>query len=331
MDLSLLRGKRGEVNRVQPLSPKGFRGFFIGFFMMGKSKAIFTFLFMCILVLMLGASAFQATYIDEMGREVNIPVNPKRIVSLAPSITETLYFMDLGDRVVGVTQFSNYPEEAKTKPKVGSYININIEKIISLKPDLIIAIADGNKKESVDTLQRLGYSVYAVNPKGVPDIFKTIENIGKITGCAIKAGNLVAGLRKRTYHIENTTKDINRPKVFIQIGINPIITVGKETFHNDLIRMAGGYNISGHEKAKYPQYSIEEVLLNAPDIIIISSMHRGGGFERRKEEWLRWKNIPAVSNGRICVIDSDLIDHPSPRIVDGLEELARLIHPEVFK
>ena len=299
--------------------------------MMGRSKAVSILLCIFILVLMRGASASQTTYIDEMGREVNIPVNPKRIVSLAPSITETLYFMDLGDRVVGVTQFSNYPEEANTKPKVGSYININIEKIISLKPDLIIAIADGNKKASVDTLQRLGYSVYAVNPKCVSDIFKTIENIGKITGCAVKAGNLVTGLRKRSDYIEKTTKDIQRPRVFIQIGINPIITVGKETFHNDLIRMAGGYNISGHEKAKYPQYSIEEVLLNAPDIIIISSMHRGGGFERRKQEWMHWKNIPAVSNGSICVIDSDLIDHPSPRIVDGLEELARLIHPEVFK
>jgi iron complex transport system substrate-binding protein len=293
-------------------------------------KPVITSVLTCILVLVNVAVAFEATYVDEMGRKVDIPSNPQRIVSLAPSITETLYFLNLGERIVGVTEFSDYPDEAKTKPKVGSYINLNIEKIISLRPDLIIGIADGNKKETVNALERLGYIVYVVNPRHVQDIFDTIKNIGKITGCEKRANRLVGKLMSRVNYIESRTKDMRKPRVFFQIGINPVVTVGKYTFHNDLIRMAGGLNISGEEQVKYPKYSMEEILLKAPDIIIISSMHRGGGFARKKEEWTNWKNIPAVKNGRIYVIDSDLIDHPSPRIIDGLEKLARLIHPELF-
>lgn len=294
-------------------------------------KTILTLLFACIFVIMGVDTVLPAVYMDEMGRRVDIPSLPQRIVSLAPSITETLYSLNLGERIVGVTEFSNYPDEAKRKPNVGSYINLNIEKIISLKPDLIIAIADGNKKESVGTLERLGYSVYTINPRCVKDVFRTIVNIGKITGCVDRANKLIKELKNRINYIESRTRGIERPRVFFQIGINPVVTVGKDTFHNDLIKMAGGLNISGNEKAKYPRYSMEEVLLNTPDIIIISSMDRGGGFDRKKREWMKWKSIPAVKNGRIYVIDSDLVDHPSPRIIDGLEELSRLIHPELFK
>ena len=294
-------------------------------------KVIYTSLLICIFVLVSVDTVLPAVYVDEMGRRVDIPSPPQRIVSLAPSITETLYYLNLGKRIVGVTEFSNYPDEARRKPKVGSYINLNIEKIISLKPDLIIAIADGNKKESVDALERLGYSVYAINPRCVKDVFRTIVNIGKITDCVDRANKLIKELKSRINYIESRTRGIERPRVFFQIGINPVVTVGKDTFHNDLIKMAGGLNISGNEKAKYPRYSMEEILLNTPDIIIISSMDRGGGFDRKKREWMKWKSIPAVKNGRIYVIDSDLVDHPSPRIIDGLEELSRLIHPELFK
>ena len=294
-------------------------------------KVIYTSLLICIFVLVSVDTVLPAVYVDEMGRRVDIPSDPKRIVSLAPSITETLYYLNVGEKIVGVTEFSNYPDEARRKPKVGSYINLNIEKIISLKPDLIIAIADGNKKESVDALERLGYSVYAINPRCVKDVFRTIVNIGKITDCVDRANKLIKELKSRINYIESRTRGIERPRVFFQIGINPVVTVGKDTFHNDLIKMAGGLNISGNEKAKYPRYSMEEVLLNTPDIIIISSMHRGGDFDRKKREWMKWKSIPAVKNGRIYVIDSDLVDHPSPRIIDGLEELSRLIHPELFK
>ena len=288
-------------------------------------------LLVCIFVLLGVDTSFEATYIDEMGRKLDIPPNPQRIVSLAPSITETLYFLNLGERIVGVTQFSNYPEDSKDKTRVGSYINLNVEKIISLNPDLIIGIADGNKKGSIDALEEFGYPVYAVNPGCVKDVFRTIANIGEITGCLDRTRDLVSELIKRTHYVEACMRGVERPRVFFQIGINPLITVGKNTFHNYLMMMAGGVSISGEEKTKYPQYSVEYVLTKAPEIIIISSMHRGGDFDRKKEEWMKWKSIPAVKNERIYIIDSDIVDHPSPRIVDGLEELARLIHPELFK
>jgi iron complex transport system substrate-binding protein len=327
MKLDLIFSK--VIRKCKPANEGGI--VFLSFLVMASYKVMFISLWVCAFVLLGVDTAFEATYVDEMGRKMDIPHNPEKIVSLAPSITETLCFLNLGERIVGVTQFSNYPEESKTKAKVGSYINLNVEKIVSLNPDLIIGIADGNKKESVDILEAFGYPVYAVNPRCVKDIFRTIENIGEITGSMDRARELVGELRNRMHMVETRTRGAKIPRVFFQIGINPLITVGKNTFHNDLTRMAGGVNISGEEKERYPRYSLENVLLKAPEVIIISSMHRGGGFDRKKEEWMKWKSLPAVKNERIYIIDSDLVDHPSPRIIDGLEELARLIHPELFE
>jgi iron complex transport system substrate-binding protein len=122
---------------------------------------------------------------------------------------------------------------------------------------------------------------------------------------------------------------LRKPRVFYQIGIDPIVTVGRDTLHNRLITLAGGINVSEKGTAKYPRYGIEEIIVQKPEIIIVSSMKRGEDFDRIKDKWKRWKNIPAVKNNNIHIFNSDLTDHPSPRIVDGLEELAKIIHPEV--
>jgi iron complex transport system substrate-binding protein len=270
-------------------------------------------------------------FIDEMGREVDIPPSPRRIVSLAPNITESLFALGLDKEIAGVTMFSDYPSAARSKPKVGSFINVSVEKIVALGPDLVIATANGNKKETILHLADLGFPVYVIHPECFEDIFRSILNIGRITGREGEARKLVETLRDRVLRVISKTGGLKRPRVFFQIGIDPIVSVGKDTIHNRLITIGGGTNITGDVAIEYPRLNIEKIISAKPDIIIISSMKRGEDFVRAKNAWEKWKDIPAVKNNRIHIIDSDLTDHPSPRIVDGLEQLARYIHPEAMK
>jgi iron complex transport system substrate-binding protein len=286
------------------------------------------------LVIFLGTSISYSTtqkFKDEVGREVTFPFPPKRIVSLAPNITEILFSLGLDEEIVGVSIHCNFPEKAKTKVRVGSYISLDFEKITSLKPDLIIATGAGNTREMVDRLEKLGFQTYTIYPKNFNDILKSIGHIGEVVNREKEARGIIEGLRKRSQRVIELTKGLSRPKVFIQIGDAPIVTVGKGSFADDLIRLAGGENIAGKEKEVYPRFGMEEILKRSPEVIVISSMNPKGDYQKILEEWNRWKIIPAVKNGRIHLIDSDLLDRPSPRIIDGLEELARVLHPEKFK
>ena len=192
------------------------------------------------------------TFKDALGRKVTLIGEPKRIVTLAPSLTEILYFLGLGDRVVGVTQFSYYPPEAKRKPKVGSYIDLNVEKIISLAPDLVIGTADGNQPGVVDLLEQAGIPVFIVNPRDVTQTLQTIETLGKISGAGQKARELFMSLKERVDDIREKTRLAERPKVFVQINIKPIMTVNRNTFLDDLVRLAGGQNLFCDQPLNYP-------------------------------------------------------------------------------
>lgn len=269
------------------------------------------------------------TYKDAVGRKVIIENNPVRIVSLAPSLTEILYYLGLGDKVVGVTNFSYYPPEALKKPKVGSYVKLNIEKIIILGPDLVIGTKDGNNPGIVDLLEQARIPTYIVNPRNVADIIDTLQIIGRLCGIEEKAALLATDLKTRLGQIKKGVESKEKPLVFLQINLHPIMTVNKNTFHQDIISLAGGINMSAESSITYPRISIEEVIKQKPEIMIISSMDRGGMFEDARQEWLTWKSIPAAKNQRVHLIDSDLIDRPSPRIVDGIEAMARLLHPDV--
>ncbi len=270
-----------------------------------------------------------ATFKDALGRTVTLKAPPKRIVSMAPSLTEILYYLGLEDRIAGVTQFSYYPPEAAQKPNVGSYINLNAEKIVSLNPDLAIGTKDGNKPTTVRLLEQAGIPVYIVNPRNIEDVISTIYAIGELCGVGKKAKELSTRLGTRVNSIYAKTMSLKKPLVFLQINIKPIMTVNKNTFHNDVIRLAGGDNMAKNQPITYPRISIEEVMRRGPEVIVISSMERGGSFERARKDWMKWSSIPAVKNRRVHLINSDLLDRPSPRIVKGLETMARLIHPEV--
>ena len=282
------------------------------------------------LILCLPACGIAKTVTDQLGRQIQIPDHPTRIVSLAPSITEILFALELSERLVGATQFSDHPAAARSLPKVGSYVHLNVEKIVALRPDLCIAVKDGNPISAIDKLENMAIPVYAVDPRDLEAVLATLEELGRLLGVADKATETVNHLRARIDLVkQHICGASHRPTVFFQIGISPIVSVGTPTFLHELITMAGGINLA-QGKTPYPRFSKEEVIVMRPEIIIITSMARQAVFEEVKRDWQKWDAMPAVQNDRIYLVDSDVLDRSGPRLVDGLEMLARLIHPNEF-
>ena len=266
---------------------------------------------------------------DETGRKVSINNNPCRIVSLAPGITETLYALGMEDKIKGVTTFCDWPSGASQKEKIGGVTNPSIEKIVSLNPDLILATADGNRKETVRQLERLGLPVYVINPSDIEGVLKSISHIGEITNQKPETEMAVAALQQRLNKIAIQTKGKKKPRVFFQIGFEPVITAGKGTLINEAIGWAGGINVAEQSTARYPRYSTEGIAASAPDIILFAPMSGNTESPAKKIFWGKLGTIPAVKNGKIYSIDTDLISRASPRIVDAIEQMARLFHPEI--
>lgn len=294
-------------------------------------KIITTSIFAITILLACGLPIMAKTAEDQLGREIRVPDDPKRIIALAPSITEIIFALEQQDRLKGTTQFSNYPAEAAKLPKVGSYVRLDLERIVALNPDLCIAIKDGNPKGIIDRLQSLNIPVFAVNPRNLESMMQTIQKIGSILNASQKANTLVKDMRSRIQQVDALVSRIDRrPRVFIQIGISPIISAGRNTFIHELVVRAGGINVAAGNRA-YPHFSREQVLALAPDVLIITSMARSGAFEKAKADWNRLSHMPAVREKRIYTVNSDVFDRPSPRLLDALEILTRLLHPKLFK
>jgi iron complex transport system substrate-binding protein len=295
----------------------------------GGRGLIFLFLLLTLVLFHVSVShSASKTFNDEVGREVTVLFPPKKIVSLAPNITEILFSLGLDQEIVGVSIHCNFPEKVQGKVRVGSYVSLDFEKIVSLKPDLIIATGAGNTKDMVDRLERLGFPTFVIFPRNIEDVTRSVGHLSQLVGREKEGAEIIQEMKKRRERVVALTLGVPRPRVFLQIGEAPIVTVGKNSFADDLIRLAGGDNVAGNEKETYPRFGMEEILKRSPDVILISSMNPRGNYQRVLQEWSRWKTIPAVKNGQIYLIDSDLIDRPSPRIVEGLEEIARILHPE---
>jgi iron complex transport system substrate-binding protein len=294
-------------------------------------KIIIAWAFVVVLLFLWAPASRCATFKDSLGREVPMSAPPKRLIALAPNLTEILFALGLGDRVVGVTNHCNYPPEASLKPKVGSYIHLNVEQIITLSPDLVIGTVDGNERYILDLLEQAHIKVFFVNPRDVRQAIETISTLGLVCGLPEKARQISDALTLRVNRVVEATGAGKRPLVFLQINIQPIMTVNRNTVHHDLIHLAGGDNMTADEPVTYPRISLEEVIRRKPEVIVISSMERDGRFEKARQDWLQWTSIPAVQKGRVHLIDSDLIDRPSPRVVDGLEIMAKLLHPEILR
>jgi iron complex transport system substrate-binding protein len=296
---------------------------------MRKQLKIINITLLIILTFFCVSETWAGIVTDEIGRKIDIQQSPQRIVSLAPGITETLYALNLDDKIVGVTAFCNWPPQARQKPRIGGFTNPSIEKIVSLKADLIIATADGNRKETIQQLERIGLPVYVTNPSDTDGILKSILHIGEITNREKDAGKLVEKLQKRLDNITAQIRHKSKPRVFFQIGLEPVITAGRGTLINEVIERAGGVNVAGRDTARYPRYSAEGIMAGSPDIILFAPMAGDKEFTAGKRFWQEFRGIPAVDNNRIYPIDTDLISRASPRIVDAIEKMALIFHPGI--
>jgi iron complex transport system substrate-binding protein len=272
--------------------------------------------------------------VDGLGRSVTIDKIPQRIVSLAPSNTEILFALGLGDKVVGVTEYCNYPQEAMTKPKVGGFSNVDIEKVVSIEPDLVLA-THIHGKTVIPALEKLGLTVVALTPGSLNEVLDSITLVGKITGQSTEASKLVNNLRTRIETVANKTQGLSpgqRPRVFYITWHDPLMTAGTETLADDVISSAGGQNIA-YDISGDKAIDLETVIYRDPQVIV-ASVGMGSGEDlpcQYVQTEPRLENTQALLNGRIYKIDGDIIHRPGPRIVDALEQMAQFIHPELFK
>jgi iron complex transport system substrate-binding protein len=291
--------------------------------------------FLSLLVGLIGCQqpTFQpGTHTDDMGRTVSIQKSPERIVSHVPPITEILFALGLGDRIVGVSDFCDYPEEAKSKPSVGNYFDPSIERIVALNPDLVLT--DGHS-EGIKQLDSLGIAFLVIDPKDFDGIFSDIELIGQATGTEARAKKLVDQMKADMTRVTDQVKGAQKVKAFYVVDatdLNNPWTAGPGSFADSLINMAGGENVAGNAVAPWVQFSIEQLVSADPEVIMLPTQH---GTAFTTPEMLQghpaWRQITAVKQGRIYTIDGDLVDGYGPRIVQGLEEIAKILHPGLFQ
>ena len=263
--------------------------------------------------------------VDDLGRSVNIAGIPQRIISLAPANTEILFALGLGDKVVGVTDRCDYPPEALDKEKVGGYYPPNIEKIIALGPDLILA-SDIHRHEVIPALEEKGFTVFALAPQTLDEVLRSIERVGKVAGKEEEAFELVNEIESKIEEIAEKTKEVEeRPRVFYITWHDPIWTSGRNTWIDDLIRIAGGDNIFSQDFESGAMVEIEWVISLNPEVVIASQW----SFEWAQDEPL-FKDTEAKINDRIYQSDDDIVQRSGPRLVNALEWFAHFIHPDIF-
>jgi iron complex transport system substrate-binding protein len=264
--------------------------------------------------------------VDDLGRLVTINGTPERIISLAPSNTEILFALGLGDRVVGVTMYCDYPPEAQDKEKVGDYYGPDIEKIIALQPDLVLA-TDFHRFDLIPALEQQGVAVFAVAPQTLDDVLESIQKIGQIADKEAEALELVDRMTSKIEEIEEQTKELEeKPRVFYMTWQDPMWTIGRATWIDDLINISGGVNIFSQYFESGAMVEIEWVILLNPEIIITSEWSYDWALNATE-----LASTNASQTGRIYTFDDDLAQRPGPRLVEGLEWFAYLIHPEIFE
>jgi len=280
------------------------------------------------------AQSTPGNIFDGLGRNVTVEKIPQRIISLSPSNTEILFALGLGDKVVGVTEYCNYPQEAATKSKVGGFSTVDIEKVVSLEPDLVLA-TNIHSKTVIPALEKLGLTVVALIPTSLSEMLDSITLVGRITGQNKQAAEMVSDLRSRIEVVTDKTQTLSskqRPRVFYITWHDPLMTAGMGTLADDVIANAGGQNIA-YDISGDKTIDLETAIYRDPQVIV-ASVGMGTGEEL---PWLyvqtetRLKNTQALLNDRIYKIDGDLIHRPGPRIVDSLEQMAHFIHPELFE
>lgn len=280
-------------------------------------------------------TAAALTFTDGLGRAVTLPGPAQRIVSMAPSNTEILYAVGAGDQVIGRDDFSDYPAEAQELPTIGgNFSGYNNEAIVALQPDLVL-VAEINTPEQVQALEDLGLAVYYLkNPLDLEGMYANLETIATMTGHTTETEALVSELKERVAAVDSALQEVEgRPKVFYELDItdpNAPYTAGPGNFIDLLIDMAGGQNIGSVLDSPWAQISAEELLVQDPEVIVLGDSNYGVTPETVAQR-PGWGQIQAVKDGRVYPFDDNLVSRPGPRWVDGLESMAKLLHPKLFQ
>lgn len=282
----------------------------------------------------LGVAA-AAVVPDMLGRAVAIPDRPLRVVSLAPSITEATYTLDRGDWLVGVTDVCDYPPPARQLPRVGGIAAPNLERIVRLRPDLVIATAEGNARDLLDRLERLGLPTFALKPDSYAGVVDSMLAMGRALVAEQAARRVAEDIQRQVRRVQGLVAGRSRPRVLYLIWTDPLIAAGAGTYLDDLLGLAGGRNIVWERTGSYPRLNWEQVVARVPDVILLAD-HRedserpSTGSGGAPPEWRAWQAVPAIRTGRVLAVPSNTILRPGPRLGDGLTRLARAIHPEAF-
>lgn len=280
------------------------------------------------------STTFPMAVIDDLGQTINLDKVPQRIISLSPSNTEILFALGLGDKVVGDTIYDDYPAAAVDKPHVGGYSDIDLEKVVSLVPDLILA-EDIDKPDITPALEKMGYQVYTLVPHNLDEIVESVLTIGRLTGTSSQAKSIASDMQARIKVVTDKTaglKDNQKPRVLFIIWHDPIMSSGTDTPSFDLIEKAGGISVAPEETG-FPTISLESVLAANPQVVIcnVDPAYDGGDapliFFRTEP---RLRGIAAAMSGKIYGINASLVNRPVPRIIQGLEWMAAMVHPELF-
>lgn len=258
---------------------------------------------------------------DDLGRKIRIPERVERVVSLAPNLTENIFAVGAGDRLVGVTTFCNYPEDANKIQKVGDTISPNIETILALKPQIVFVSTASQIENFTKTLEAQGITVFVQNPKNLDDVLANLRQLGDIFGTPERTTILLNELQERILAVDEEVRDQPKIKTFVQISKEPLFTIGKDSFLTEIVGRAGGESVTKTVATAYPNISKETALALKPEAIILSES------ADNTEPNDVFKDSPAIKNKRVFKINADILSRPGPRLVSALEQIAESLHP----
>jgi len=284
-------------------------------------------------LLALASPAHALVLRDMLGREVTLAGPPTRIVSLVPSVTESAFALGGEARIIGVSDFCDWPPAARAKPRVGGMVNPSLETLVALKPDLVVGTDEGNREETFVQLQRLGIPVYIVHAHRISEMYDLIARVGALTGRRDAVGPLVAGIQRRIDAVRAAVKARPAPRVLYVLWPDPLLVPGRDSHLTEMIELAGGRSITAAEPVSYVRFSIEAAVARAPEVIVLADHSTGASTAGRAapEKWQALTSVPAIRAGRLYSVDLSVLHRYGPRVPEGLELLARMIHPEAFK
>lgn len=267
---------------------------------------------------------------DELGRKIEAPAQIRRIVSVAPNLTETVFALGAGDRLVGDTDYCDYPQEANEKPRVGGPVNPSLEKIVSLTPDLVLATKAINRRETVEALARLGLAIYVTDPTSVDGMIASTERLGDVLHAEKTAAPLIASLRARLAELDRRLAGVEQRRVLFVVWTEPLISIGRNTFIADALRRAGARS-AVETNEDWPHLSLEEIVHVQPEFLIFAGANAGQVQQEiaKLREQPGWRDLDALRLDKIVIV-SDAINRPAPRMLDAIEQMARALHPEAF-